>query len=178
MNRSWGARGHPFAQHYSCPAVLRCSIGSTKWRLWGTIFVCEKSIASIAQGCRKRHPCAQSARRQHPCCRLKSFAHRARRRALSLWRRQKSRKQDLRHNFPKNAPTRNPKKNADCFADRFPSTRTRRRPASRIAASPMKKTQGSARGGQKNLHSVTKIQRHTLQSTHYFLPFINLYCLF
>ena len=110
LNRSWGARGHPCAQHYSCPAVLRCSIGSTKWRLWGTIFVCEKSIASIAQGCRKRHPCAQSARRQHPCCRLKSFAHRARRRALSLCRRQKSRKQDLRHNFPKNAPTRNPKK--------------------------------------------------------------------
>lgn len=110
LNRSWGARGHPFAQHYSCPAVLRCSIGSTKWRLWGTIFVCEKSIASIAQGCRKRHPCAQSARRQHPCCRLKSFAHRARRRALSLWRRQKNRKQDLRHSFPNNAPALNPKK--------------------------------------------------------------------
>ncbi len=26
-------------------------------------------IASIAQGRRKRHPCAQSARRQRPCCR-------------------------------------------------------------------------------------------------------------
>lgn len=28
-----------------------------------------KMVASIAQGRRKRHPCAQSARRQRPCCR-------------------------------------------------------------------------------------------------------------
>ena len=42
LNRSWGARGHPFAQHSSCPIVLRCSIGSTVAAFLGTIFVWER----------------------------------------------------------------------------------------------------------------------------------------
>ena len=41
LNRSWGARGHPFAQHYSCPTVLRCSIGSTSGGC-GDISLCGK----------------------------------------------------------------------------------------------------------------------------------------
>jgi len=39
-----GERGHPFAQHCSCPAILRCSIGLTKAAFWGTIFVWEKVL--------------------------------------------------------------------------------------------------------------------------------------
>ena len=42
LNRSWGARGHPFAQHYSCPTVLRCSIGSTSGGC-GDISLCGKN---------------------------------------------------------------------------------------------------------------------------------------
>ena len=48
LNRSWGARGHPFAQHYSCPAfldaqlVLQVAAVGIFFRMW--------SIASIAQG--------------------------------------------------------------------------------------------------------------------------------
>ena len=48
LNRSWGARGHPFAQHYSCPAfldaqlVLQVVAVGIFFRMW--------SIASIAQG--------------------------------------------------------------------------------------------------------------------------------
>ena len=29
-----GDRGHPFAQHCSCPAILRCSVGLTKAAFW------------------------------------------------------------------------------------------------------------------------------------------------
>ena len=42
LNRSWGARGHPFAQHYSCPTVLRCSIGPTNGGC-GDISLCGKN---------------------------------------------------------------------------------------------------------------------------------------
>lgn len=48
LNRSWGARGHPFAQHYSFPAfldaqlVLQVAAVGIFFRMW--------SIASIAQG--------------------------------------------------------------------------------------------------------------------------------
>ena len=37
-----GDRGHPFAQHCSCPAILRCSVGLTIAAFLGTIFVWEK----------------------------------------------------------------------------------------------------------------------------------------
>ena len=62
-----GDRGHPFAQHCSCPAILRCSVGFTKAAFLGTLIGVGKMVASIAQG---TSPCAQSARRQRPCCRL------------------------------------------------------------------------------------------------------------
>ena len=42
---------------------------SYKGGFLGNYLCMGKSIASIAQGRRKRHPCAQSARRQRPCCR-------------------------------------------------------------------------------------------------------------
>ena len=61
-----GDRGHPFAQHCSCPAILRCSVGLTMAAFLGTLIGVGKMVASIAQG---TSPCAQSARRQHPCCR-------------------------------------------------------------------------------------------------------------
>ena len=33
-----GDRGHPFAQHCSCPAILRCSVGLTKAAFWELSF--------------------------------------------------------------------------------------------------------------------------------------------
>ena len=69
LNRSWGARGHPFTQHYSCPAVLRCSIGSLEAAFSGYRFVCDKVLPQSPS----TEGCAQSARRQRPCCR-QSFA--------------------------------------------------------------------------------------------------------
>lgn len=42
---------------------------SYKGGFFGNYLCVGKSIASIAQGRCKRHPCAQSARRQRPCCR-------------------------------------------------------------------------------------------------------------
>ena len=42
LNRSRGELGgKPFAQHCSCPACFRCSVGSTVAAFLGTIFVCE-----------------------------------------------------------------------------------------------------------------------------------------
>ena len=42
LNRSRGELGgKPFAQHCSCPACFRCSVGSTVAAFSGTIFVCE-----------------------------------------------------------------------------------------------------------------------------------------
>lgn len=38
---SGGLRGQPFAQHCSCPTVLRCSVGLTMAAFLGTIFVYE-----------------------------------------------------------------------------------------------------------------------------------------
>ena len=43
---------------------------SYKGGFFGNYLCVGKMVASIAQGWRKRHPCAQSARRQRPCCRL------------------------------------------------------------------------------------------------------------
>lgn len=60
-----GDRGHPFAQHCSCPAILSCSIGLTKAAFLGTIFVWEKWLPQS----HRDKPCAQSTRRQRPCCR-------------------------------------------------------------------------------------------------------------
>ena len=66
LNRSRGELGgKPFAQHCSCPAVLRCSVGSTVAAF--RELLAYGRIASIAQG---TSPCAQSARRQRLCCRL------------------------------------------------------------------------------------------------------------
>ncbi len=65
LNRSWGARGHPFTQHYSCPAVLRCYIGSLVAAFSGYRFVCDKVLPQSPSP----EGCAQSARRQRPCCR-------------------------------------------------------------------------------------------------------------
>ena len=93
LNRSWGARGHPFAQHSSCPTVLRCSIGITVAAFLGTIFVCESCF--LAQWLVSHRTRQQGGVVTPP----KSFAHRTRRCALSLWRRKISRKQNLRHIF-------------------------------------------------------------------------------
>ena len=74
LNRSWGARGHPFTQHYSCPAVLRCYIVSLVAAFLGYLFVCDKVLPQSPSP----EGCAQSARRQHPCCRRSSrwaFSH-------------------------------------------------------------------------------------------------------
>ena len=38
---SGGLRGQPFAQHCSCPIVLRCSVNLTMAAFWGTIHVYE-----------------------------------------------------------------------------------------------------------------------------------------
>ena len=62
---SGGLRGQPFAQHCSCPTVLRCSVGLTMAAFLGTIFVWEKWLPQSPRD----KPCAQSARRQRPCCR-------------------------------------------------------------------------------------------------------------
>ena len=65
LNRSRGELGgKPFAQHCSCPACFRCSVGLTMAAFLGTIFVWER----LPQSHRDK-PCAQSARRQRPCCR-------------------------------------------------------------------------------------------------------------
>ena len=64
LNRSRGELGgKPFAQHCSCPACFRCSVGSTMAAFLGTIFVCE-----VLPQSHRDKPCAQSARRQRPCC--------------------------------------------------------------------------------------------------------------
>lgn len=52
--------GTLFAQHYSCPAVLRCSVGLTMAAFLGTPFGVCQIIASIAQ---PSAGCTQSARR-------------------------------------------------------------------------------------------------------------------
>lgn len=59
------AAGHPFTQHSSCPAVLRCSIGSLVAAFSGYRFVCDKVLPQSPSP----EGCAQSARRQRPCCR-------------------------------------------------------------------------------------------------------------
>ena len=61
-----GDRGQPFAQHCSCPAILRCSVSLTMAAFLRTLIGVWQIVASIAQGA---SPCAQSARRQRPCCR-------------------------------------------------------------------------------------------------------------
>ena len=49
LNRSRGELGgKPFAQHCSCPAVLRCSVGLTVAAFW-ELFSYGKNIASVAQ---------------------------------------------------------------------------------------------------------------------------------
>lgn len=47
---SGGLRGKPFAQHCSCPTVLRCSVGSTMAAFSGTIFVWEKWLPQSPRG--------------------------------------------------------------------------------------------------------------------------------
>ena len=47
---SGGLRGKPFAQHCSCPAVLRCSVGLTMAAFLGTIFVWEKWLPQSHRG--------------------------------------------------------------------------------------------------------------------------------
>ena len=58
-------KGAPFYSALQLSRFFRCSIGSTQWRLWGYIFVCDKLLPQS----HRDKPCAQSARRQHPCCR-------------------------------------------------------------------------------------------------------------
>ena len=66
LNRSRGELGgKPFAQHCSCPAVLRCSVGLTMAAFLGTIFVWEKYCFSRPG---TASACAPSARGQRPCC--------------------------------------------------------------------------------------------------------------
>ena len=51
LNRSRGELGgKPFAQHCSCPAVLRCSVGLTRAAFLGTIFVWEKWLPQSHRG--------------------------------------------------------------------------------------------------------------------------------
>ena len=45
-----GLRGKPFAQHCSCPTVLRCSVGLTMAAFLGTIFVWEKWLPQSHRG--------------------------------------------------------------------------------------------------------------------------------
>ena len=89
---SGGLGGKPFAQHYSCPACFRCSVGLTVAASLGTIFVCESCL--LAQW-------LVSHRTRQPEAALLSRPGRSHTRqawhALSLWRRKKSRMQDLRH---------------------------------------------------------------------------------
>ena len=47
---SGGLRGKPFAQHCSCPTVLRCSVGLTMAAFLGTIFVWEKWLPQSHRG--------------------------------------------------------------------------------------------------------------------------------
>ena len=101
LNRSRGELGgKPFAQHCSCPACFRCSVGSTSGGC-GVISLYVTNSCLNHTGLLKAAACASPALNRHGgvVTPPESFSHRTRRCALSLWRRKKIRKQNLRHFF-------------------------------------------------------------------------------
>ena len=94
LNRSRGELGgKPFAQHCSCPAFLDAQL-VLQCGGCGDISLCGKNSClnrTAQKAALNRHSAVVTAQ--------ESFAHRTRRCALSLWRRKKIRKQNLRHIF-------------------------------------------------------------------------------
>ena len=65
-----GGQGAPICSTLQLSRYFKMLSWSYKGGFFGNYLCVGKMVASIAQGRRKRHPCAQSARRQRPCCRL------------------------------------------------------------------------------------------------------------